>query len=126
MKSLKSLLLGGVLLSLFSCYVDKEEILYPSSFECNSTTTTSYSEDIAPILDVNCYSCHRENVYQTLGSGINLSDYNVVASKATDGSLLGSVSHESDYTAMPLNGEKLSDCKIELIQKWINDGAQNN
>lgn len=40
------------------------------------------------------------------------------------GSFLGSIKHNSSYSAMPKDGSMLPDCQIKLIEKWVADGAQ--
>jgi hypothetical protein len=44
---------------------------------------------------------------------------------AEKGSLMGSVGWESGYAKMPTN-QKLPECNISLLQKWIDDGSPNN
>ncbi len=43
-----------------------------------------------------------------------------------NGSLLGVIKWESGYTAMPLNGNKLTDCEIIQIENWIQNGTPQN
>jgi len=40
--------------------------------------------------------------------------------------LMGTIKHESGWSPMPKNGNKLSDCKIQKIDRWILDGTPNN
>jgi hypothetical protein len=105
----------------YSCYYDVEEELYPST-GCE-TTNLSYSLDIVPILNNNCYSCHDQA--SNFGN-ITLEGYDNVLPLATDGRLLGAIKHESGFSPMPQNAAQLVACDIEKIETWIADGAPNN
>lgn len=87
------------------------------------TDNMSFSQDIAPILSSNCGVCHSTAAH--LGNVI-LDTYTGVKSKADDGSLLGSVKHQSGFLAMPPSGTMLPECDIAKIEAWINQGALNN
>lgn len=82
-----------------------------------------FSTDILPTILTNCRGCHSGN--QPSG-GIRLEDYNTVKTAADNGSLYGTVAQLSGYSFMPKDGYKLSDCKINQIQNWIDNGALNN
>ena len=116
---IKLLLVVFVLLP--GCYYDVEEELYPT-IEC-LTMDMSYEEDILPIIDGKCYSCH--NAEANFGN-VNLEGHQALSKYAEDGSLLGVVKHSSGYSPMPKNQAKLLDCEIEKIEAWIADGALNN
>jgi len=112
------------LMTLGSCYYDIEEELYPAynSNDCD-TSNVGYTKDIEPLLRNACYTCH--------GAGINLGNvtlegYGSLQPYIADGSLIGSVEHNSEFSPMPKGGTKLSDCNIKKMQVWINEGAINN
>ena len=89
---------------------------------CN-TTAVSYSSYVKPLLTTYCTGCHSG----TAPSGnILLNSYAEVRKVALDGRLAGAISWSSGYTPMPQGSDKLSDCKIEKIKAWINDGALDN
>jgi len=90
--------------------------------DCDSSTM-SYSAAIIPIINTNCKGCHNPNF---LSSGLDLTNYNSVKTIALNGKMIGVVDHQSGFPAMPKGGNKLSDCKITQIRKWINAGALNN
>ena len=102
------------------CYYDNVEELYPNG--CNTNDVT-YSGNIVPILQSNCYSCHNDLSQQ---GGINLQGYENVLIYVEDGSLMGSVRHDEGYEPMPLTGGKLSNCSIDRMQAWIDAGALDN
>lgn len=90
------------------------------------TTNVSYLSNIAPILNNSCLSCHGASVYQDAGGGVNLSSYDAVKAPALDGRLYGSVSHNTDFVAMPLGLSQLPNCQIKQIKAWVDAGAPNN
>jgi cytochrome c5 len=104
------------------CYYDVEEELYPSGAQSCDTTAVSYVVDIAPIMNRSCTSCHSGS---SPSAGIVLSDYTNVRLYGEGGSLLGSVSHDPNYSAMPKGGNKLDDCSIDKIKAWASQGYRN-
>jgi hypothetical protein len=104
------------------CYYDVEEELYPA-IKCD-TSVNSFTNSVVPILSANCYSsCHAANV--AIG-GVNLEGYDNVKLVVDNGKLLKSVKHEAGASAMPKSGNKLNDCNISKIERWIKIGAPNN
>jgi hypothetical protein len=87
------------------------------------TTVFSYAAVIKPIITTNCQGCHSGTA---ASAGIDLSTYNGLKAKVTDGRLWGAINHMAGFSAMPKNGPKLSDCDITKIRKWINSGSPNN
>jgi mono/diheme cytochrome c family protein len=91
--------------------------------DCDTTNVT-FSGTIWPnIIEKHCFGCHKNP--NPLG-GLALENYSDVAAIASDGRLLGVVTHSSGYSPMPKNAPKLSDCKITQITKWIEDGIPDN
>ena len=95
--------------------------------DCDPDTThVTYAKDIAPLLTTDCgtnSSCHRQN---NSDSEISLVNYNDVTAVALTGQLLSSVTHDGNAEPMPSGGQKLSDCKINKIRAWINQGLKEN
>jgi hypothetical protein len=87
------------------------------------TTLFKFTNDIKPILANNCIGCHSGAAPPL---GINLTTYDGVRQVALSGRLLGAITHSPGYQPMPQNANKLSDCKIIQIKKWITAGAPNN
>ncbi len=105
------------------CYYDVEEELYPSSATACDTAGVNWTIDIEPLLSANCFSCHSAG---TASGNVILEGYQNALVYANDGRLLGSVSHEPGYSAMPLGGNKISHCHIEVIRTWILNGTPEN
>jgi hypothetical protein len=82
----------------------------------------TYSAIILPILSNNCVGCHNAG---SLGGNINLSTYASVKTQVTNGKLVGSITHSTGFSAMPVGG-KLQDCQITQIKSWIAAGTLNN
>lgn len=87
------------------------------------TTAFTYNANVKPILSTFCVGCHSSS--NAMG-GVDLSTQAAVKPYATNGKLYGSITWASGYKAMPQGGNKLTDCQIRVIKKWIDAGAQNN
>lgn len=116
--------LAFICIIVASCSKDNEQEITenPGGSACD-TVNIKYATGVVPILQANCYSCHGNGASE---GGVTLDNYTAIRAVANNGSLLGTISHASGYTAMPINGAKLSDCNINKIRSWINNGAQNN
>jgi mono/diheme cytochrome c family protein len=88
---------------------------------CDSSVYT-YSGAVSKIMSTYCVGCHNS---ASLGGGIDLSAYASVKTAAL-GRMMGSINQLAGYSAMPKGGNKLSDCQIAQIQKWIQAGTLNN
>jgi len=108
------------LLLLSSCYYDNYDDLVVESNGCDTINMT-YSLNIKPIMDKSCTSCHSG---AAPAGNISLDTYDNTKKSADDGSLLGSMQHESGYSPMPKNQVKLDDCTINIISAWINQGSK--
>jgi uncharacterized membrane protein len=97
-----------------------------NTVNCSSncdTTQFKYAADISKIMTGYCVGCHGGTAPS---AAINLSAHQGVAAVAASGRLYNSVIHAAGYSAMPQNANKLSDCQITQIRKWIANGAPNN
>ncbi|MFA5417341.1 MAG: hypothetical protein WC341_02675 [Bacteroidales bacterium] len=110
------------LVILNACYYDSEEALYPQNNTCDTTNVT-YSKSVFPIISANCVGCHT-------GFGANgntrLDSYDNVVTAANNGSLLGTIQHQSGWPGMPKDMNKLDDCSIKKIEIWVAAGTPNN
>ncbi len=103
----------------------------------DATTQVSFANDVQPIFDNNCVSCHPSSGNLDLRPGqsynqlvnVSASGYNALRVKPGDpeASVLykkidGSGTFGSN---MPLGGQ-LSAADIQTIKTWIEQGAQNN
>lgn len=120
-----------------------------------SQRAVSYSQDISPILQKNCAACHQPGNPGFEKSGFSVMTYqdvmkgNQYGAFITPGSSVGStlvrlVKHQADQTInMPknytsdltrhanivlpgVNARNLPPRDVELITKWVDQGAKNN
>jgi hypothetical protein len=109
--------------SLFisGCYYDNEEELYPVN-TCK-TNDMSYTGDVLPILQDNCYTCHDQA--SNLG-GVTLEGYANLIDYVENGKLLGVIKHEQGFPEMPSVNPQLAQCQIDKIEAWVNQGSLDN
>ena len=111
-------------LSLFGCSAGKHEV--------------SFSKDIMPVLSQNCLHCHTQGGEGQVASGLSMESYADLMKGTKHGPVIKPgqsyastlqilVEHKADVSLnMPKGGGKLSTDQIELIGKWIDQGAKNN
>jgi Planctomycete cytochrome C len=109
-----------------------------------SVKQVSFKNDIFPIFQERCMTCHALGAPGCLVSGFSLATYDslmkgtkfgpmVIAGSSADSNLLRLVKHQADPSiAMPRSqtpgqpSEWLMPGQINLIETWINQGAKNN
>ena len=52
-----------------------------------------------------------------------LDSYEHILPYVENGSLIGTIQNEQFYPVMPPTGSKMSDCRVDLMKKWIEEGA---
>jgi hypothetical protein len=87
------------------------------------TSNVTYTNTIAPILKTNCYACHEGTAAAV--SGIKLDTYEGVKAQGVANQLYPAISHSGTVPPMPQGRDKLSDCNIAKIKKWIDEGYRN-
>ncbi len=92
-----------------------------NSGECDMNNIT-YSNTISPIIQNKCTGCHSGG---NPAGGVKITNYTEVKTLADNGTLSGTINDKAGYPIMPPSG-KLPDCDIQQLEKWMNDGAQNN
>jgi len=110
--------------------------LSPGSLQ--AAETISFSEDIAPIIQIRCLECHKPGGEGFIKSGFDLSTYEGVMKGTKFGAMVipgnafmsnlmvmidGRIAPEF---RMPHNKKKLSICEQKLFRRWINQGAKDN
>lgn len=109
-----------VVLALNGCTSYSEEELYPDRANCD-TANVNYTKSIAPVFAANCNSCHTGN-----GASGNIRTDSYISVKANISRIRGAVNHQSGFSPMPQNTEKLSDCDLAKIDIWIRKGMPEN
>ncbi len=87
-----------------------------------STVNVTFSKNIWPTINVNCKSCHSGGSPK---GGISINNYNDVKVLVDNSKLVNALYGSNGVSLMPPNAQ-LSQCKIDQIEKWIEDGALNN
>jgi hypothetical protein len=108
------------------------------------TRQVSFKNDIVPIFQERCISCHAPGSPGCVVSGFSVATYQslmkgtkfgpvVVPGSTLDSNLLRLVKHEADPSiAMPrshtpgMPSEWIKPEQINLIETWINQGAKDN
>ncbi|MCA9053603.1 MAG: DUF1549 domain-containing protein, partial [Planctomycetaceae bacterium] len=94
-------------------------------------TQVDYLREIRPLLEEHCYECHGS---ETREAGLRLdrkrpalaggdSGAVIIPGEPDESLLLSLVRGEDDDRSMPPTGETLSADQIELLERWIADGA---
>lgn len=101
------------------------------TLELAVSTEVSFANDILPLLQSRCRTCHGGD--RGIEEGLDLNSYAdlmagsnngpVVLAKAANSSLLAEMLIENK---MPKRGPKLAPTQVQLIIDWINQGALNN
>ncbi len=114
------------------------EILTSSDELCAASAKMSYAEDIAPILQARCVSCHKSGGEGLEKSGLDLSTYEGLMKGTKFGPMIIPGDPQSsnlmvllDWRAspalrMPHGKKQLSSCDRDAIRWWIREGAKNN
>ncbi|MDE2681944.1 MAG: hypothetical protein OSB29_11365, partial [Verrucomicrobiota bacterium] len=102
----------------------------------NGPKPISYFEQIRPILQANCQGCHQPakakggyvmTDFAGLLKGGDNEGVAVVPGKPMDSAMLTLIAPDKDgETEMPKDKESLHSAEIELIKKWIAEGAKND
>ncbi|UBM58030.1 DUF1553 domain-containing protein [Marinilongibacter aquaticus] len=103
------------------------------AFSCSREKPVDFSSQIKPIINAKCISCHggvkkqggfsllfEEEALAKLKSG----NYGIVPGDASASEMIKRLHSEDPEERMPYLEEKLSDEEIELLTRWIDEGAQ--
>ena len=112
-----------VVLFFNSCYYDKDQLLYGGNTVCITTGTMSYTQNVMPLLQQYCYSCHSGNFPS---GNILMGTYAADKAIALSGKLFGCISYQAGFSPMPKDQPKMNNCEIATIKKWIDTGVLNN
>jgi hypothetical protein len=115
-----------VLLCISSCTYEKAEVIIPVIQDtisvCDSSNIT-YSQDIQPLM---LQHCGTDNACHSTALSTNdtpLDSYELDTLFAGTGQLLNSItSQNGEDPKMPKDGDKLSECDVNKIRAWINQG----
>jgi hypothetical protein len=120
----KLLFLMSALALLNACDYDSEEALY--GIDLCDTESISYENDIATIIVENCISCHSG---ESPSASLDLSDLELLTASALNSGNRGLLNRiersEGQVGAMPTS-YRLTQCQIDQINAWVEQGALDN
>ncbi len=98
-----------------------------------SDQKVDFNAEIRPILNENCMACHggvkqsggfglvfRENALGKTSNGV----FAIVPGKPDKSEIIRRIKHEDPEMRMPLDADPLSEHEIELLTRWIEQGAE--
>ena len=117
----------AVSLGLFATLLDGDVVHLASA----QARRIDFRRDVEPILRANCYQCHGAKKASAqlrldgkeLAMKGGISGAVIIPGNSKDSRLMKRVLGEGDETRMPLGGFPLKANQIELIRKWIDQGA---
>lgn len=110
-----TVLAGAIIFT--NCKSDNVEDYYSGDEVCD-TNLASFTNDIMPIMESKCISCHGSNS----SSGLSLTNYNEI--KQNIDLTIESITRTNNF--MPKNGTRLPDCSINKFKAWKSQGTLNN
>ena len=106
---------------------------------CSGEPAVSFSQDIKPLIDQNCISCHQAGGEGEIASGFIMSSYDdlmkgakfgpmIIAGDAEGSNMVVLMEGRADPSiSMPHGQQKpISKADIQSIRLWIEQGAKNN
>lgn len=106
---------------------------------CSSEVPVSFSQEVKPVLDENCLSCHQDGGAGYEASGYSMTSYEnvmkgtrngpmVIAGDVEGSNILVLMEGRADPSiSMPHGGlDPVASKDIEKIRLWIAQGAKNN
>jgi hypothetical protein len=123
MKYLAFLTIATFVFASQSCYYDNEEDLYQffNTSDCDTTNVT-YNNQVVAVLNQSCIVCHSTEAAPDNGGGLDISTFEKTKIYAENGSLYGSIIHDSSYESMPPSVGKIPQCDQDIIRIWIREG----
>jgi Planctomycete cytochrome C/WD domain, G-beta repeat len=106
-------------------------LLFPIAASAQTPKPPTYDDDVKPVFRRRCFGCHSSAESR---AGLSLETYAgilkgggsgdiVLPGRASNSLLYKVVAHEGDgVPRMPLNGAKIPDSEIAIIQEWIQRG----
>lgn len=105
-----------------ACRKESEEDLIADFVYCKDSLV-SFSDNILPILQQECVSCHSGGGAE---AGVKLDGYANLMNTVDSITLMAVITHENGYEPMPQGRPIMNECKINTIQMWIREGMQDN
>lgn len=117
----------GIIISLTACEKDQGPIVKPVPLD--TTKVISFKNDVQPIFDYHCASCHsgsmRVDLRPCCSYQMLTENYYVDTLNPRYSFLYLKLTGEAP-PRMPLHGDPLEDYQMDLIYEWMKQGAKNN
>jgi cytochrome c553 len=113
-------------------------MMKPATFTWMIFTTSltaapvDFLRDVRPVLEQHCYSCHgpekqksglRLDIKAEALKGGDSHAPNIIPGKAQDSPLIQFITTTDESMQMPPKGERLSAAEVDILTRWINEGA---
>lgn len=91
-----------------------------------------YFEQIRPLLESRCYDCHqgkkaqgslRMDDHESVLAGGDYDGHAIVPGNVDESALIDRVTAEDEDVVMPPKGARLTDDEVDLLKRWIKEGA---
>lgn len=103
-------------------------LLFVTETQAAEPVAVDYRRDIRPVLAERCYACHgalAQKAKLRVDSGANMLKAGVIVpGKPDDSPLLLRVSSDDEAVRMPPEGHPLKPEQIEMLRRWIEQGAK--
>jgi hypothetical protein len=86
------------------------------------TVNVTFAKTIKPLLEINCVGCHQTG---SASGNVVLDSYANVKTYIDNKKMWGAITYSTGYSAMPPS-QKLTDCQLVVVKKWIDKGAKND
>ena len=106
---------------------------------CGGESAVSYSQDVKPILEKNCFECHQPGGRGEMASGLNMESHESLMKGARFGPMIIAGDPEGSNMVVLMEGradpsismphgkqQSIPKEDIETIRLWIKQGAKNN
>ena len=110
-------------IALITTWINQGALNNSCTADCDTAMVPTFSGFVSPLITAACVGCHDNS---NPDGDLTLLTYDQIATIALDGSLMSSLTGSNGYTIMPDNTTGIPQCQIDLIQEWIDAGAQND
>lgn len=93
-----------------------------SDLPCDNSDV-HFSTHIEPLVSTKCRGCHNNSL---MNGNTNLTTYAQISGIALNGAFMSSITGTNGFVQMPYQGNALSDCEVEAVTLWIENGAPND
>ena len=102
----------------------------PTAASSGQGSTVSFANDVLPLLESRCLSCHGG---ERTSEGLSLKSYADLMTGSNNGPVVSAGDANNSLIVelvatqkMPKRGPKLTPDQVQLLTDWINQGAQDN